>query len=81
MFSRSFNQIPALCAKQDELRHVVGQFHRFIARCAEHEFTKRANVAVSTRFYMSGLDVSSGCCSHIALIDDDALDALAQCPY
>ena len=74
----SFNQIRALCATQDELRHVVGQFHRFIARCAEHEFTKNANVAVTTRFDISVLDVASGCFSHIALIDDDAL---AKCPY
>ena len=33
--------------------------------------------AVTTRFDISVLDVSSGCFSHIALIDDDAL---AKCP-
>ena len=41
----SLNKIRALCAMQDELQHVVGQLHGFIARYAEHELTKRANVA------------------------------------
>ena len=74
----SFNQIRALRAKQDELGNVVGQFHRFIARYAEHEFTKKANVVITTHFDISVLDVSSGCFPLIPLIDDNAL---AKCPY
>ena len=72
----SFNQLRVMNAKQDELRTVVKRFHAFLIQCARHEFAKTAGNRGSTRFDVSVLDVSTACFSHVALVDDEAFEAL-----
>ena len=65
-----------LCMKQNELGNVVGLYHSFLARDAEHKFDKKGYASAS-RFDMAILDASSACLSHIAIVDDDIAH---QCP-
>ena len=74
----SFNQTRVMYAKQSELRNVVGLYHSFPVRCAEHEFDKKGATPATSQFDIAILDVSSSCFAHVAIVDHDIAH---QCPY